>query len=81
VARQEALAAAIKTARATAKRGDLIPPLAAQVIAREVRADFKRRNPTARMGLFEEVPADLSGDRRAADNAAVAAGKAAKAAG
>ena len=56
-ARQDALAAGIKTARANAKRGDLIPPGATQVIAAAVRDDFKRRNPTARMGVFEEVPA------------------------
>ena len=56
-ARQEGLATAIKAARAAATRGDLILPLAAQVIAREVRADFKRRNPTARMGVFRELPA------------------------
>lgn len=56
-ARQEALTAAIKAARTTAKRGDLIPPLVAQLIARTARNDFKRRNPTAKMGLFEDVPA------------------------
>jgi hypothetical protein len=56
-ATQEALAAAIRTARATAKRGELIPPQAARVIVREVRADFTRRNPTVRMGVYQEVPA------------------------
>jgi hypothetical protein len=54
--RQELLAAAIKKARATAKRGDLIPPLVAQLIATTVREDFQRRNPTAKVGVFEEVP-------------------------
>jgi hypothetical protein len=54
-ARQEALATAIKTARAKAKRGDLIPPLVAQLITRAVRDDFRRRNPTAKMALVEEL--------------------------
>lgn len=55
-ARQASLAAAIKTARAKAKRGDLIPPLVAQLIASIVRDDFQQRNPTVQMGVFEEVP-------------------------
>jgi hypothetical protein len=55
-ARQESLATAIKMARAKAKRGDLIPPRVAQLIATSVREDFKRRNPTAKVGVFEEVP-------------------------
>lgn len=56
--RQEALAAAIKAARINATRGDLIPPLVARLVARAVREDFQRRNPTAQMGVFEEVPTD-----------------------
>lgn len=55
--RQDALAAAMKTARAHAKRGDLIPWPVAQFVARAVRDDFQRRNPSAKMGVFEEVPA------------------------
>jgi hypothetical protein len=55
--RQEALAAAIRRARTQAKRGDLIPPAVAQLIATIVRDDFQRRNPTAKMGVFEEVAA------------------------
>lgn len=54
--RQESLATSVKMARAKAKRGDLIPPLVAELIATTVREDFKRRNPTAKVGVFEEVP-------------------------
>jgi hypothetical protein len=54
--RQSSLAAAIKTARANAKRGDLIPAPVAELIATTVREDFKRRNPTAKVGVFVEVP-------------------------
>ena len=56
-AKQDSLAAAIKTARSRAKRGDLIPPGAAQAIAKIVQDDVQRRNPTAQMGVFDEVPA------------------------
>jgi hypothetical protein len=55
--RQEALASAMRRARGQSKRGDLIPPRVAQLIATIVRDDFQRRNPTAKMGVFEEVPA------------------------
>jgi hypothetical protein len=55
--RQEALAAAVKRARVNAKRGDLVPGPVARLIATIVRDDFKRRNPAAKMGVFEEVPA------------------------
>jgi hypothetical protein len=55
--RQEAQAASMKAARVHAKQGDLIPPLVAQLIVKTVREDFQRRNPTAKMGVFEEVPA------------------------
>ena len=55
--RQEALANGVKRARATAKRGDLVPGPVAQLMAKIVREDFQRRNPAAKMGLFEEVPA------------------------
>jgi hypothetical protein len=54
--RQGALAAAIKNARARARRGDLLPRQLAQQIATTVRHDFQRRNPTAKMGVFEEAP-------------------------
>jgi hypothetical protein len=57
VSRQEALASAMKAARMHAKRSDLVPWPAAQLIATIVRDDFKRRNPTAKMGVFDEVPA------------------------
>ncbi len=49
-ARQDALAAAIKTRPSHGDRGDLIPPLVGPADRREVRADFKRRNPTAKDG-------------------------------
>ena len=55
--RQEALAAAMKSSRMQAKRGDLVPSPVAQLIATVVRDDFKRRNPAATMGVFVEVPA------------------------
>ena len=55
--RQDALAAAMKAARMHAKRSDLVPWPAAQLIAKIVRDDFKRRNPAAKMGVFDEVPA------------------------
>lgn len=56
-ARQNALAAAMTAARAHAVRGDLIPAPVARFIATVVREDFRRRRPTAKMGVFEEVPA------------------------
>jgi len=59
--RQASLAAAIRKARAGAKRGDLIPPLVAQLIARTVREDFQRRNPTTKVGVFEEVADNTAG--------------------
>jgi hypothetical protein len=55
-ARQDALAAAMKAARVHAKQGDLVPPLVAELIVKTVREDFQRRNPSAKMGVFEEVP-------------------------
>ena len=54
--RQESLAAALRDVRKNARQGDLIPqPVAAQ-IKRTVAADFRRRNPTAKRAVFEEVP-------------------------
>jgi hypothetical protein len=56
-ARQEALAAAMQTARKGAKQGDLIPAPVAVQIAETVVADYKRRQPTAKRAVLEEVPA------------------------
>lgn len=55
-ARQEALAAAMRTARQHAKQGDLIPPAAAKLIAGTVAADFKRRRAAVEKATLEEVP-------------------------
>jgi hypothetical protein len=55
-ARQQALAAALKSARAGAKQGDLIP-VATQEKIREVAInDFRRRQPAEKIAAFEEVP-------------------------
>ena len=55
-ARQDALAAAIKAARATAKQGDLVNPVVAAHITRIVTADFRRRNAAAEQAALKEVP-------------------------
>jgi hypothetical protein len=55
-ARQEALAAAMKRARAAAKPGDLVPRLVAAQIAETVAADFRRRNAAAKQNALKEVP-------------------------
>ncbi len=55
-ARQEALAAALQTARQNAKQGDLIPPAAVTRIAAIVTADFKERTAAAELVTFSEVP-------------------------
>jgi hypothetical protein len=55
-ARQDSLATAIKTARAKAKRGDLVPALVAEQIAATISEDFRRRNPAAKQGTLKEVP-------------------------
>jgi hypothetical protein len=55
-ARQESLAAAIRTVRKGARQGDLIPPAAASLIAAMVREDFHLRNPQVSRAVFEEVP-------------------------
>ena len=55
-ARQEALAAAIQTARKNAKRGDLVPPATAAQIARACVDDFHFRNPQVKRAALQEVP-------------------------
>ena len=55
-ARQESLAAALKTARKTAKQGDLIPAPVAALIAKIVVEDFHLRNPQLKQATLEEVP-------------------------
>jgi hypothetical protein len=55
-ARQQALAAAIRTARANAKPGDMIPTAVQQQIRQVVQADMKRRTPAAKQAALEEVP-------------------------
>ena len=54
--RQQALAAALRTARANAKQGDLIPMPVQNQIREVVQADFKRREPAAKRATLEEVP-------------------------
>jgi hypothetical protein len=53
--RQDALAGAMKAARATAKRGDLVPKLVAEQIATTISEDFRRRNTVATKGTLKEV--------------------------
>jgi hypothetical protein len=55
-ARQDSLANAVKAARATAKRGDLVPALVAEQIATTIADDFRRRNTVATKGTLKEVP-------------------------
>jgi hypothetical protein len=55
-ARQQALAAALRTARAGAKHGDMIPEPVQQQICETVRADLKQRAPAATRATLEEVP-------------------------
>jgi hypothetical protein len=55
-ARQQALAAALRTARANAKQGDLIPVPVQHQIREVVQADLKRREPAAKRATLEEVP-------------------------
>jgi len=54
-ARQESLAAAVRTARRNAKRGDLIPSAAAAAIASTITADLKRRASGSGL-VLSEVP-------------------------
>jgi hypothetical protein len=55
-ARQQALAAALRTARANARQGDLIPLSVQEQIRAVVMADFRRREPAAKRATLEEVP-------------------------
>jgi hypothetical protein len=55
-ARQQALAAALRTARVNAKQGDLVTPVIQKQIREAVIADFARRTPAAKKAVFEEVP-------------------------
>jgi hypothetical protein len=55
-ARQEALAAGLRTARAGAKQGDLVPVAVQKQIRETVIADMKRRSPAAKKATLEEVP-------------------------
>lgn len=55
-ARQQALAAALRTARANARQGDMIPVPVQDHIRRTVQADLQRREPAAKRATLEEVP-------------------------
>ena len=54
-ARQESLAAALRTSRKMAKQGDLIPTPVASQLRTVVKADFQQRKPDARQAAFSEV--------------------------
>jgi hypothetical protein len=55
-ARQEALAAAIRVTRKSAKPGDLMPPAVAAHIASTCLDDFHFRNPQIKRATLQEVP-------------------------
>jgi hypothetical protein len=55
-ARQEALAAALRTARKNARPGDLIPPSVADQIRMVCIDDFHFRNPEVKRAALQEVP-------------------------
>ncbi len=55
-ARQQALAASMRKARAGAKPGDLIPQAVRRQIRFAVIADFQRRTPATNQATLEEVP-------------------------
>ena len=55
-ARQAALAAALRTARARAQPGDLIPQPVRRQIRETVMADFRKRQPSTQRAALEEVP-------------------------
>jgi hypothetical protein len=55
-ARQEALAAALRTARKNARPGDLIPPSVAEQIVKVCMEDFHFRNPEVKRAALQEVP-------------------------
>lgn len=59
VARQEALAAALRRARADAKPGDIFIPEVAQILRRAIAHDLRSRTPQERAAAFTEVPAGL----------------------
>jgi hypothetical protein len=54
--RQQALAAALKSARAGAKQGDMIPLPVQRYIRAAVKADFAKRRPAAKQASLVEVP-------------------------
>ena len=54
-ARQDALAAALRTARRSAKQGELIPSAIAAYIAKTVMDDFHFRNPQVKEAALGEV--------------------------
>jgi hypothetical protein len=56
VSRQEAMSAAIRTARAGAKQGNLIPTLVSSLIVRTVQEDFNQRGAAVQSALYSEVP-------------------------
>jgi len=58
-ARQESLASALRIARKTARKGDLIPAAAAARIRTIVAEDLKSRPPEARRAAFSEVPSGV----------------------
>jgi hypothetical protein len=55
-ARQQSLAAGLRSARAHAKPGDLIPVAVQEQIRKTVSADFRRRTPATKNAALEEVP-------------------------
>jgi hypothetical protein len=55
-ARQHALAAALRSARANAKPGDLVPAAVQEQIRATVKSDMQRREPAAKRATLEEVP-------------------------
>jgi hypothetical protein len=55
-ARQDAIAAALRTARKTARQGDLVPAAVAAQIAKACTEDFHFRNPEVRQATLQEVP-------------------------
>jgi flagellar basal body L-ring protein FlgH len=54
--RQQALAAALRAARANAKQGDLIPVAVQEQIRAAVKADMQRRTPATKQAAMVEVP-------------------------
>jgi hypothetical protein len=54
--RQAAIAAALRTARKSARQGDLVPAAVAAQIAKACTEDFHFRNPDVRQATLQEVP-------------------------